>query len=84
MKNDRSKQNPKRKPTYLCTRPRLTSLLRAAGHEPEDVENPYDRNRSAWLFVIDDDLAFIVKRFYDCEGCKVPNSITAFLSGENL
>ena len=67
-------EHPKPK-TFLCTRPQLATLLIEAGFQYEQKPNPFDRNMTAWVFPISEDLARIVSDFYTEIGRPVPATI---------
>ena len=62
----------KEKKSFICTRPRLARLLLDANQEPQEIVNPWEPQRTAWLFQITPELLQIVARFYAEIGKQLP------------
>ena len=60
---------------FLCTRATLAAELQKYGHKATQTVNPWQPERSAWLFDIDADLAEIVTAYYAERGQKPPAAI---------
>lgn len=68
---------------YLCTRPRLYSLLKASGCTLVRTVNPFDSSGShdlAWDVILDHRAAHIISGFYAREGKPAPRSVAEFLA----
>lgn len=68
--------------TYLCTRPRLASMLISAGVRTTKVDNPFSdegQHRKAWYADLNDTSVAIISEYYSSIGKPLPATVTAFL-----
>ena len=71
--------NIKRNETeWICTRPRLASLLMDKGFNARPVSNPWDRDMNAWAFDISVDLIAIVRDYYAECGKPLPKMLERY------
>lgn len=70
--------------SYLCTRPKLASLLIGAGAEVTKTTNPFadtSRHDQAWYVSLDDSSARIIADYFTAIGKPTPATVTAYMKG---
>ena len=71
-----TKQN---KIMFTCSRPTLATELIDAGYSAEQKTSPWDKQKTLWVFELDDKAVDIVRRHYVRVNRPMPKRIVDFL-----
>lgn len=67
--------------TYICTRPQLVGILIQQGCNPTPTVNPWNPDKAAWLFDLDDNSAQIISDYYNSIDKPTPTSVQRYIKG---